>query len=124
MAIVMTNLGFEPKGRGTIRRVPSANRQPRRISPWAFQPKENSTLAKLETSYLCALDAVDAVEQRKADAIASKKFTDDGIAADVLQFAASTLAPKLYRARLAVQAARAEAQARREKLALKPADKT
>src|SRR5262245_20100211 len=124
MAIVMTNLGFEPKGRRTIRRVPSANREPRRSSPWAFEPKENTTLAKLERVYLDALESVDAIEDRKKAAVDSKKFTDDGIVDYVLQFAASTLAPRLHRARLAVEAAKQEAQARREKLALKPADKT
>jgi hypothetical protein len=46
------------------------------------------------------------------------------MAATPLQFAASTLAPKLKRARQVVEAAKAEAAALRAKLALKAADKT
>src|SRR3954470_4417884 len=99
MAALMTDLGFQPRGRHTIRKNPPSNRLPRLIEPWALRPKPNSTLARLERAYLDALEAVDAIEEHKAHAIASKKFTPEGIAADILQFAASTLAPKLHRAR-------------------------
>jgi hypothetical protein len=107
-----------------IRKMTPSNKSPRLIEPWAFQPKEGTTLAKIERAYLDALECVDQVEERKAQAIASKQFTDQGVVADVLGFAAAQLAPKLKRARQAVEAAKAEAVARREKLALKPADKT
>jgi hypothetical protein len=124
MAVIMTTLGFQPKGRDTIRRMTSSNRTPRRIEPWVLQPQEGTTLAKLERAYLDALESVDAVEQRKLDAVSSKKYTEDGVAADVLQFAASKLAPKLHRARRTVEAAKVEAALRRSKLVLEPFDKT
>ena len=124
MAVILTDLGFQPKGRDTIRRMTPSNRTPRRIEPWVLQPKEGTTLAKLERAYLEALGSVDQVEQRKLDAISSKKFTEDGVAADVLQFAASTLAPKLHRAQRTVAAAKAEAALSRTTLVLEPVDKT
>jgi integrase len=56
------------------------------------------------------------VEARKAEAIASKKFTDEGVANDVLQFAASKLAPKLKRARQTVEAAKAASCIKRNRI--------
>jgi hypothetical protein len=122
MTVTMTDLGFVPKGRFTIRRGTPSNRLPRYIEPWALQPKAGTTLAKIERAYLDALEAVDSVEARKAAAIASKKFTAEGVANDVLKFAASQLAPKLKRARQTIEAARSELAAKREKLTLKRAD--
>jgi hypothetical protein len=125
MTVTMTNLGIQPRGRHTIRRNTPSNRSPRYIEPWVLpQSKPGSTLAKLEAAYLSALEAVDAVEARKAEAIASKKFTDEGVANDVLQFAASKLAPKLKRARQTVEAAKAELAALHEKLVLPATDKS
>jgi hypothetical protein len=116
------NLGFVPKGRPTIRKSTPSNRSPRWIEPWAIpEAKAGSMLAKLEAVYLSALEAVDQIEARKAEAIASKKFTAEGITKDALGFAASKLAPKLKRARLVVEGAKAEAAALRGKLVLKPA---
>jgi hypothetical protein len=110
------------KGRSTIRSNPSSNRAVRRIEPWAFTPKENSTLAKLERAYLDALEAVDAVEARKVTAEKSGTLTPSGVANDVLGFAASKLAPQLQKAKRAVEQAKAEAADRRAKLTLKKSD--
>jgi hypothetical protein len=71
-----------------------------------------------------ALSAVDAVEARKVTAEKSGTLTPSGVLADTLQFAASTLAPKLQKAKRAVEQAKSEAAERRAKLVLKPADKT
>src|SRR5262249_55972633 len=68
--------------------------------------------------------AVDLVEDHKAAASKSGKFTSQGIVDDALQFAASACAPKLRRARQVVEVAKQEAQERRAKFVLKPADKT
>jgi hypothetical protein len=110
------------KGRSTIRSNPSSNRAVRRIEPWAFTPKENSTLAKLERAYLDALEAVDAVEARKVTAEKSGTLTPSGVANDVLGFAASKLAPQLQKAKRVVEQAKAEAADRRAKLTLKKSD--
>src|SRR5262249_49828613 len=110
MPVEMVSLGFTPKGRETIRRrkgtgsLPSDPMRPdklqsRVVGLWVFDPKPNTTLAKLESAYLAALEIVDQVEARRSEAQASRKFTDDGVNAEVLQFAASTLAPKLHRNR-------------------------
>src|SRR5262249_50302511 len=95
----------------------------RTIEPWVLEATAGSTLAKLEAAYLDALAAVDAVEDHKAAASKSGKFTPQGTTDDALQFAASTCAPKLRRARQVVEVAKQEAADRRAKLVLKPADK-
>ncbi len=123
------------RGRTTIRRhntssLPSGNSlqpralRPRTINPWVLESKPGSTLARVESVYIDALAAVDALEDYKAKAAASNQFTPEGIAANTLQFAASQLAPKLRRAQQELAAAKAEVAARRSKLTLKPADKT
>src|SRR5262245_61687988 len=112
------------KSRHTIRRSPPNNRIPKYIEPWVYESKEGTTLAKLEHAFFIALEAVDALEDRMTAAKQSNKFTDVGIAADALEFAASKLAPQLKRARLSVDAAREELSAKRAKLTLQPADKT
>jgi hypothetical protein len=94
-------MALEMKGRITIRRElgaaehgdPSQPRlaRSRAIHPWAFEAKPDSTLARLEAAYLSALEAVDQIEDHKAAATKSGKFTPDGVSADALQFAARTL---------------------------------
>jgi hypothetical protein len=96
----------------------------RRIEPWVLESKPNTTLETLEKSYLAALASVDALETHMATAVKLGTLTPSGIAADSLQFAASTLAPALKKARNAVEQAKHEAAARRAKLVLKPADKS
>jgi hypothetical protein len=128
-------MALSVKGRTTIRRyntssLPTSNPlrsralRPRTINPWVLDAKPGSTLAKVEKSYLDALAAVDALEDRQAKAAASNRFTPAGLAADALQFAASDLAPKLRRAQQVLAAAKVEATSLRAKLTLKPADKT
>jgi len=134
MTVEMIELGFVPKGRETIRRWKGARSllsdpmQPdpplsRAVGLWTFDPKPNSTLAKLEMAYLGALEAVDQVEARYSEAKASGQFTDQGARADVLAFAAAQLAPKLYRHRQTIDQARQEAKELLEKLVLPAADK-
>src|SRR5262245_20180455 len=105
------------KGRITIRRekgsaAPGDPLNPMRprsrtIEPWTAEAPAGSTLSKLERAYLDALESVDAVEDRKASAAKSGKFTPQGVVDDTLAFAASTSAPKLKRARQALEAAKA-----------------
>jgi hypothetical protein len=112
------------KGRATIRANTPRGRQPRLIEPWVLEPKENTALAKLEKSYLDALESVDKLEARKASAEKSGTLTPTGVVSDTLQYAACTLAPALKKGRTAVEQAKHEAATRRAKLVLKPADKT
>jgi hypothetical protein len=58
--------------------------------------------------YLDALAAVDAMEDHKAEARKSGAFTDKGINADALKFAASRLAPILHLGRQTIMAAKKE----------------
>jgi hypothetical protein len=110
------------KGRATIRSKPPGNRAVRRIEPWVLEAKPNTTLAKLEDSYMSALDSVDALEAHKMKAQQSGTLTPTGIATDALNYAASELAPRLKKAKLSVEQARREAEARRSKLTLKKSD--
>jgi hypothetical protein len=91
-----------------------------RLSPivglWPFDPKPGSVLERLGKTYDDALAAVKASEDHKAEAKKSGIFTDAGLNADALKFAASTLAPKLHRARQAIVQAQKEAAERRAKL--------
>ena len=121
--VTMTNLGFVPKGRPTVRKVRPSGRQPRWIDLWDLRPKAGSTLERLERVYLTALEAIDQHEQRLAEARSSGKFTNPGLVDHSLTFAASTLMPRLYRERQAVEQAKAAVADRRVKLALKPPDK-
>jgi hypothetical protein len=113
------------RSRPTIRRNPPDNRTPKYIEPWTFaEAKENSTLAKIEAAFFTALEAVDQIEDTKAKARQSGAFTDEGVLANALEFAATKLSPRLKRARLIVERAREELAAKRAKLVLKPSDKT
>jgi hypothetical protein len=97
------------KGRPTVRKITRDGRAPKFIEPWTFEVPENTTLHKLEDAYLNALAAVDEIKQCKADAVLSKRYTDEGIAKQVLEIAAGELAPRFKRLGCVVQAARAEA---------------
>jgi hypothetical protein len=112
------------KGRHKVRANPPSGREPRHVEPWVFEPKENTALHRLEKAYLDALGAVDALEAHKAKAEKLGTLTPAGVADDMLNYAASTLAPALKKARTAVEQAKHEAADRRAKLVLKPADKT
>src|SRR5262245_34653178 len=124
----------EIQGRRTIRRnVPRVNnplapvdsRTNRNIRLWGLgEGPPGSTKEKLRAAYLGALDAVDKVEAHRSEAMASGKFTPAGVGDHVLGFATSQLAPAFKRGRHAVDAAKAEAKALRNKITLQPVDKT
>jgi hypothetical protein len=113
-----------PKGRMTIRKGPSNGALNKNINLWELEPKPGTTLAKLEAAYLAALDGVEQVEKRKVEAKTSGRFTDEGVAADVLTFATSKVAPTFHRHGQAIAAAKKEAAELRGKLKLRPVDKT
>jgi hypothetical protein len=111
-----------PKGRMTIRSGTSSDkrngRDNRRIRAWDFNPNPGTTLAKLESAFLGALTAVDSVIARRDDAMNSGKFTADGVAGDVLNFALNEAVPVLKRGRVAIAAAKREASELKDKLKL------
>jgi hypothetical protein len=112
------------RSRATIRRAGMSARGARLIEPWVFEEaKPNTLLAGVEKAFFDALAAVDALEDRKTEAVQSGRFTSEGIASDALQFAAGILAPKLKRAKQVLDRARSEVASRRAKLTL-PVDKT
>jgi hypothetical protein len=96
-----------PKGRMTIRSGTSSDkrngRDNRRIRAWDFNPKSGST-------------AVDSVIARRDYATKSGRFTADGVASDVLNFAL------LKRGRNAIASAKQEAATLREKTKLRDPD--
>jgi hypothetical protein len=99
-------------------------RDNKRIRAWEFQPKAGSTIAKLESAFFGALTAVDSVIARRDDATKSGKFTADGVASDVLNFALSEAVAVLKRGRNAIASAKQEAAAMREKTRLREPDTT
>jgi hypothetical protein len=110
------------KGRLTIRRAkPGSKSEGPRVGIWDIQPKAGSRAAALEKVYLDALNAVDGIESRKAEAAKSGKYTADGIKADALQHGLQ-LSPVFKRGRAVVDAARKDAADLRSKLKLQPAD--
>jgi hypothetical protein len=114
------------KERQTVRKGQSALAEgTTRMRLWDIEAAPGSTLSKLESrAYLAALDAVDQLEARRAEAKASGRFTDNGIADDARQFALSKLVPALHRGRQEVAAGKKEAAERRAKLTLRPPDPT
>src|SRR5262245_7222314 len=117
-----------PKGRMTIRSGTSSDkrngRENRRIRAWDFKPQPSSTIAKLETAFLGALTAVDAVIARRDEVTKSGRFTADGVSDDVLQFALNEAVPVLKRGRNAIASAKQEAAALRDKTKLHEPDTT
>jgi len=83
-----------------------------------------STKEKLRRAYLYALEAVDNIGARKADALKSGKFTAAGAADDALQFALSELVPTFKQGRTTIDSAKAEAKSLRETIKLQQPDKS
>src|SRR5215471_7522342 len=121
----MSDSFVKPQGRRTIRRrvpsvpgnplVPSSGRLPRNIRMWDIgDGAPGTTKEQLRLAYHAALDAVDKIEARKADALKSGKFTEAGAADDALQFALSDLVPTFKRGRIAIDAAKREAASLRD----------
>ena len=122
-----------PQGRRTIRRsvpnplgnpmVPQDGRQNRNIRMWTIgDGKPGSTKEKLRQVYHNALADVDRMGAHKSDAARSGKFTEAGLSDEALGFAASELAPSFKRGRVAIEKARAEAAALRDKIKRQPAN--
>src|SRR5262245_38301960 len=118
MMVTMTNLGFVPKGRPTVRRNPTSGREPKRIDLWDLRPKPKSPLERLERAYLTAIECIDRHETCVAEARASGKFTEPGLLDHALSHAGSTLMPRLHRERQAVDQAKTAATTLRAKLTL------
>jgi hypothetical protein len=116
------------KGRMTIRAGSSEDkrngRENKRVRAWEFDPKAGTTIAKLESAFLSALTTVDLVIARRDEATKSGRFTADGVASDVLNFALSDAVPVLKRGRNAIASAKQEAAALREKTKLCEPDTT
>jgi len=128
-----------PQGRRTIRQrhglpdpgisvsglTPTTTRPNRDIRMWALgDGAPGSTISRLRQAYLGALDAVDKLEARKSDALASGKFTASGATDHVAEFVFKDLVPTFKRGRNAIEAARREAGKLRDKIKLQPGDKT
>jgi hypothetical protein len=116
---------FGIKGRRTIRKAPPGqNATGSYVGLWDIQGKPGSTVHRLEQVYLAALNGVDSIEARKAEALKSGRFTPDGARADALQFAAQQLSPVFHRGKHQIAAAKREAAELRSKVKLQPTDKT
>jgi hypothetical protein len=126
---------IRPQGRRTIRRaapfgpgnplVPVDGRLNREIRMWSLGDGElGTTKEKLRRAYLDALEAVDKIGTRKADAMRSGKFTAAGAADEALQYALSELVPTFKRGRNTIDVAKAEAKSLRDTIKLKQPDKS
>jgi hypothetical protein len=117
-----------PRGRQTIRKggsLTGANGPVSRpMKLWEFEPKPNTTLAKLEAAYMAGVEAVDRVEARARANATNGKFTPEGVKDDVLRFALNDIVPELHRARTTIKKAKAEVAERRSKLTLAQPDKS
>jgi len=125
---------IRPQGRRTIRRpalsgpgnplVPMDGRLNREIRMWSLGDGEpGTTKEKLRRAYLDALEAVDKIGTRKADAMRSGKFTAAGAADEAMQYALSELVPTFKRGRNTIDAAKAEAKSLRDTIKLRQPDK-
>jgi hypothetical protein len=97
-------------------------RNNKRIKSWDLQAKPNSTVEKLERTFLASLVAVDQVTHRRDEATKSNRFTPEGVGQDVLQFALKDIVPILGRARATVRQAKVEAETLRQKTKLRSID--
>jgi hypothetical protein len=117
-----------PKGRQTIRKGGSLTGThgpvSRPIKLWPFNPKPNTTLARLEAAYMAGLDAVDRIEVHARSSAASGRFTAEGVKDDALKFALSDLVPSLHRARTTIKKAKSEVAERKSKLKVDGPDKS
>jgi hypothetical protein len=105
--------------------APAGGRENRSIRMWGLgEGPANSTKERLLLAYHAALDAVDRVGERKSEALKSGKFTEQGVADSVAQFALSELTPVFKRGRNVIDAARREAKGLRDQIKLEPTDKT
>src|SRR5262249_15877507 len=103
--------------------VPVDGRENRNIRMWDLgDGKPGSTVEKLRQVYHGALVSVDRVIKHKLGALNSGKFTPAGAADDTLRFATSSLAPVFHQGRFAIEKAREEAHALRNKIRLQPAN--
>jgi hypothetical protein len=104
---------------------PVSGRQPRSIRMWDIgDGAPGTTKEKLRLAYHAALDAVDAIEARKADALKSGKLTATGAADDALQYALSELVPTFKQGRNTIDAAKAEVRSLRDTIKLQQPDKS
>jgi hypothetical protein len=117
-----------PRGRQTIRKGGSLTGLhgpvSRPIKLWPFNPKPNTTLARLEAAYMSGLDAVDQIEARTRSNAASGKFTAEGVKDAALKFALSDLVPTLHRARTTIKKTKSEVAERKSKLKVDGPDKS
>jgi hypothetical protein len=67
-----------PKGRLTIRKGASALANGPSMRLWDIEAPSGSTLAKLEQTYLAALDCIDQLDEHRVAAAGTGHFTDAG----------------------------------------------
>ena len=108
------------KGRNYIRKngsvMGATGQTSRMIKRWSFDPKPDTTLARLEAAYMSGLDAIDRMEARVASNKAGGKFTREGARGDALNYALNSLIPDLHKARMTIKRAKSEVAERKSKL--------
>jgi hypothetical protein len=100
----------------------TAGRPNRRIRLWEIEGKPGSTIAKLQSVYLAALNSYDAFAAFKNEAAKSGKFTEQGVSDHTLNYAKAAPVPMLKRGRDAIAAAKREAAALRGSVKLASPD--
>ena len=116
---------FGIKGRRTIRKAaPGQPATTGHVGLWDLATKPGTTAHRLEQVYLSALNGVDQIEARKAEAARSGKYTAEGVKNDALQFATQQLSAGFHRGKNQIAIAKREAAEIRSKIKPQPADKT
>lgn len=114
------------KWRGRFDIVPgkTGDRAKRLVGKWCFdvEADKTGTLAKLETAYSAALDALDRTREAKEQIVATGKYTPLGVTEAVGKHAVEDTLPALRRARATLEKVRNELDDKRANLGL-PAPK-
>ena len=103
-----------PLGRMTARKNGAG--QARNIRLWDQDAKPGTTAESLLKHYLASLDGIDRIEAKKAELTNSAEFTPAGIQKQAVDFAFREVVPGHQKGRHAIQRAKQEVAARRERL--------
>lgn len=113
----------EVTGRAYIRGDWAQGNLSKRVGLWNINTKPGTTLEKVQAAYLASLAVADASADFSKEALASGRFTPDGLKAATLDHGVSKLAVQLKRGQQVLDRARRELDTQKAKLAPPAPDK-